>query len=146
MDDCVGRILKALSDSGQADNTVVVYVSDHGDMMGDQGFWTKQVMYEASAGVPMIAAGPGIPTGRRVTTCTNLTDIAATARDVCSVEDDDGNANQPGASLVGLANAPARLVEPVSKRMPGFVSGDPCWTTFAKTTGRLGQYTTSIAR
>ena len=46
MDDCVGRILSALEDSGQAENTVVIYVSDHGDMMGDQGFWTKQVMYD----------------------------------------------------------------------------------------------------
>ncbi|WP_109312623.1 sulfatase-like hydrolase/transferase [Ruegeria sp. AU67] len=106
MDDCVGRILKALSDSGHAENTVVIYVSDHGDMMGDQGFWTKQVMYEASAGIPMIATGPGIPSGRRVTTCTNLTDIAATARDVCGVEADDGNAGQPGLSLIELAKAP----------------------------------------
>jgi choline-sulfatase len=68
MDNCVGRIVKALEDSGQAEDTVVVYISDHGDMMGDQGFWCKQVMYDASAGVPMIAAGPGIAVGRRVKT------------------------------------------------------------------------------
>lgn len=106
MDDCVGRVLRALEASGQLDNTVVVYVSDHGDMMGDQGFWTKQVMYEASAGVPMIAAGPGVPAGKRVSTCTNLTDIAATARDVCEVSSDDENAGQPGQSLRDIANAP----------------------------------------
>ncbi|WP_425081431.1 sulfatase-like hydrolase/transferase [Ruegeria arenilitoris] len=106
MDDCVGRILTALTQSGQAENTVIVYVSDHGDMMGDQGFWTKQVMYEASAGVPMILAGPGIPNGKQVSTCTNLTDIAATARDVCGVPDDAGNADQPGVSLIDLATAP----------------------------------------
>ena len=51
MDDCVGRVLAALDASGQADDTVVLYISDHGDMMGDQGYWTKQVMYEASVGV-----------------------------------------------------------------------------------------------
>ncbi|MBE1283777.1 MAG: sulfatase-like hydrolase/transferase [Rhodobacteraceae bacterium] len=105
MDDCVGRVLKALEQSGQCDNTVILYVSDHGDMMGDQGFWTKQVMYEASAGVPMIAAGPGVPAGHRVATCTNLTDIAATARDVCEIVDDQANRTQPGLSLREIANA-----------------------------------------
>jgi choline-sulfatase len=38
MDDCVGRILAALARSGQAENTLVVYVSDHGEMLGDHGF------------------------------------------------------------------------------------------------------------
>jgi choline-sulfatase len=65
MDNCVGRILAALEANGQAENTVVVYVSDHGDMLGDQGYWTKQVMYEQSVGVPMIMAGPGVPSGNR---------------------------------------------------------------------------------
>lgn len=106
MDDCVGRVLRALADSGQADNTVVIYVSDHGDMMGDQGFWTKMIMYEASAGVPMIMAGPGVAAGRRVRTCTNLTDLAATARDVCGLPDDAGNAAQPGRSLRAIAEEP----------------------------------------
>ncbi len=106
MDNCVGRVLNALQESGQAENTVIIYVSDHGDMMGDHGFWTKQVMYEASAAIPMIAAGPGFPAGHRVTTCTNLTDIAATARDVCGIPDDAENANQPGVSLRTLANSP----------------------------------------
>lgn len=101
MDDCAGRILAALEDSDQAANTVVIYVSDHGDMMGDQGFWTKQVMYEQSAGVPMIVAGPGVPQGRRVTTCANLVDIAATALDVTGV----GGENV-GLSLCALADAP----------------------------------------
>ena len=101
MDDCVGKVLKALEDSGQAANTVVLYVSDHGDMMGDQGFWTKQVMYEASAGVPMIAAGPGIPKGQSVDTCTSLTDVAATAKDIAKLGNDDA---LPGRSLRQIAN------------------------------------------
>lgn len=101
MDDCVGRVLAALEDSGQAEDTVVVYLSDHGDMMGDQGLWTKQVMYEQSAGIPMIIAGQGVPEGRRVKTCANLVDIAATALDVTGV----GGA-ATGESLRSLANAP----------------------------------------
>lgn len=103
MDHCVGRILSALEASGQARNTVVVYVSDHGDMMGDQGFWTKQVMYEQSAGVPMIVAGPGVPEGRRVTTGASLVDLAATAVEVTGTAHDDISRALPGLSLRHLA-------------------------------------------
>lgn len=104
MDDCVGRILAALEDSEQAQDTVVIYISDHGDMMGDQGFWTKQVMYDASAGVPMIAAGPGFPQGHRVATGTTLLDIAATAIDVTGVQHDETSRELPGISLKIIAN------------------------------------------
>ncbi len=99
MDNCVGRVLSALDKAGQAENTVVVYISDHGDMLGDQGFWTKQVMYDASVGVPMIAAGPGIPKGKRVKTGTNLIDLAATAIDVTGVHDGQARSVFPGESL-----------------------------------------------
>jgi choline-sulfatase len=109
MDHCVGRVLGALEESGQAENTVVIYVSDHGDMMGDQGLWTKQVMYEQSAGVPMIAAGPGIPSGHRVATGTTLLDIAATAVDVAAVAPDAASRALPGRSLRAVANAPDDL-------------------------------------
>ena len=104
MDNCVGRVLTALEESGQVDDTIVVYISDHGDMMGDQGYWTKQVMYEASVGVPMIAAGPGIPAGRRVKTGTTLLDLAATAVDVTGIRHDAQSAALPGVSLLEIAN------------------------------------------
>ena len=99
MDNCVGRILSALDRSGQADNTVVVYVSDHGDMMGDHGFWTKQVMYEGSAAVPMILAGPFVPVGKRVRTGTSLIDLAPMAVDVTGPGDHSSAELFPGRSL-----------------------------------------------
>ena len=105
LDDCIGRIFSALTKSGQADDTVIVYTSDHGDMMGDQRLWTKQVMYEASAGVPMIVAGPGIPANRRITTGTTLLDLAATAVDVTGAIHDAESKALPGRSLRGIANA-----------------------------------------
>ncbi len=103
MDHCFGRVVAALEESGQLENTVIVYVSDHGDMMGDLGFWTKQVMYDASAGVPMIAAGPGVPQGRRVKTGTSLLDLAATAIDVSGLEHDAISGALPGQSLREIA-------------------------------------------
>ncbi|MEL7257304.1 MAG: sulfatase-like hydrolase/transferase [Pseudomonadota bacterium] len=103
MDDCVGQVLDALEASGQAKDTLVLYVSDHGEMLGDHGFWTKQVMYEASAGVPMILSGPGVPEGKRVGTGTSLLDISATALDVFGL---DQVPDLPGHSLCRVADAP----------------------------------------
>lgn len=105
MDDCVGQVLAALEQSGQAEDTVVIYVSDHGDMLGDQGFWTKQVMYDASVGVPMIASGPGFPAGHRVSTGTTLLDLAATVVDVTGVQHDELSQALPGQSLREIASS-----------------------------------------
>ena len=105
MDDCVGRILSALDKSGLTENTVVVYTSDHGDMLGDQGYWTKQVMYEQSAGVPLIAAGPGFKADHVVSTAVSLTDIAATAADICGATHDEHSVSLPGESLRRIADA-----------------------------------------
>ncbi len=105
MDDCAGRILNALEQSKQADNTIVLYVSDHGEMLGDHGLWTKQVMYEASAGVPMIMSGPGIPQGKQVNTATSLLDIYQTALDIGKLQAQDKTEQRlPGESLVKIAN------------------------------------------
>lgn len=101
MDNCIGRVLSALEESGQSENTNILYVSDHGDMLGDQGMWTKQVMYEASCGVPMIGCGPDFPTGRRVKTCTSLLDLAPTVLDVAGLEPHP----YPGSSLIELAHS-----------------------------------------
>jgi choline-sulfatase len=66
MDDNVGKVLNALEDAGLADGTRVVYTSDHGDNVGARGLWGKSTLYEESAGVPLIMAGPDIPAGRVV--------------------------------------------------------------------------------
>ncbi len=103
MDDCLGQVLAALDQTGQRDDTLIVYVSDHGDMMGDHGFWTKSVMYEASVGIPMIVSGPGIAAGKTSATPASLIDIAPTAADLFGARAfSDG---LPGCSLTALANA-----------------------------------------
>ncbi len=107
MDACMGRVLSALENSGQSQETLVLYISDHGDMMGDLGFWTKQVMYEASAGVPMILAGPGVPSGKRCRTAASLLDLAPTALEAMQVapapDQVPNQAPLPGHSLRTLA-------------------------------------------
>ena len=65
VDDYVGQLLEALSETGVADDTIILYTSDHGDMMGEHGMWFKCTAYEWSSRVPFMICGPGIPHGRR---------------------------------------------------------------------------------
>ena len=58
VDRSVGGILSAVEDSGLAENTIVVYTSDHGEMIGDHGMYNKQVMYEEAIKVPLIVRVP----------------------------------------------------------------------------------------
>ena len=81
VDDQVGRVLAALEVSGQAEDTLVIFTSDHGDMMGEKGFWTKSVMYDGATRVPLVLAGPGVAPGRR-TDPVSLIDIAPTLSEV----------------------------------------------------------------
>jgi choline-sulfatase len=77
LDHNVAQVLTALEHSGQADNTQIIYTSDHGDMIGNHGIWAKCYMYEDSVGIPMTLSGPGIKSAIN-NTPVSLTDIAAT--------------------------------------------------------------------
>ena len=58
LDDAMGDILKTLRETGLAENTIVVFTSDHGDMLGSQGLWKKQKPFDESARVPMLIRWP----------------------------------------------------------------------------------------
>ncbi len=60
VDNAIGNILRALENSGQADNTIIVFTSDHGDMMGDHALLAKCVMYEKSVRIPLLLHVPGL--------------------------------------------------------------------------------------
>jgi len=77
LDHNIGQILAALSESGQADTTTVVYTSDHGDNLGARGLWGKSTLYEESTAVPLVMAGPGIAQGA-CDTPVSLLDLSAT--------------------------------------------------------------------
>lgn len=78
IDDHIGLILDALEARGQLENTYIVFSSDHGEMLGDHGLYTKSVAYEASVRVPLIVAGPGIPGGRACSALVQLIDLNPT--------------------------------------------------------------------
>ncbi|MFJ9367639.1 sulfatase-like hydrolase/transferase [Nocardia sp. NPDC101769] len=101
LDDNIGRILDALHRSGMAEDTTVVYTSDHGDLVGSRGLWGKSLLYRESAGIPMIVTGPDIPAGRVNHTPVSLVDIHQTVLDGAGVP--FGDDDRPGRSLLDIA-------------------------------------------
>jgi arylsulfatase A-like enzyme len=77
----VGKLLGALRESGLQDNTLVLFVSDHGEGMGAHRWVQKAAFYEESVRVPFLAAGPGVPRGKRSDALASLTDILPTLCD-----------------------------------------------------------------
>jgi arylsulfatase A-like enzyme len=88
IDDHVGRMLDCLNRSGQREDTLVIFTSDHGEMLGDHGLITKGCrFYEGLVHVPLIISWPGvISQGIRKRSLVELTDIAPTLLDYAGLE------------------------------------------------------------
>lgn len=89
LDECFGTILKQVEESGLAEDTVIVFTSDHGDMLGSQGLWRKQHPYDESVCVPFLMRGPGL-TPRKVTTPLNTPELMPTLLSLLSAEIPEG--------------------------------------------------------
>ena len=83
VDSWLGTLVKTLEETRQLDNTVVIFTSDHGDMLGDRGTWFKMSFFERSARVPLIMAGPGIA-NRTVANNCSLLDMLPTLLDAAT--------------------------------------------------------------
>ncbi|TKG71721.1 DUF229 domain-containing protein [Prauserella endophytica] len=103
MDAQLGMVLRALVATGQAENTIVLYVSDHGELMGTDGTWFKGTMNERSVRIPMILAGPGVAEGERCGTPVSLVDVFPTVLDALGIASAKADADLPGRSLLELA-------------------------------------------
>jgi len=84
VDDVVGTLLTELERLGLADDTVVTFTSDHGEMLGEHGMWFKRTYREGAAKVPLILAGPEVRSGLRDTPV-SLMDLTATIIDLADV-------------------------------------------------------------
>jgi len=82
----VGRLLKVLEETGQLDNTLVIYMSDHGELLGDHGIYLKgPFFYEPSIRVPLIVSAPGTVRAQRSMALVELTDLAQTVLDAAGL-------------------------------------------------------------
>ncbi|MCE2468362.1 MAG: sulfatase-like hydrolase/transferase [Caldilineaceae bacterium] len=108
IDENVGRVIKALEDSGQRDRTLIIFMSDHGDTLGDHGLWGKGCrFYEGLVRVPLVVSWPGrVREGVVSNALVELTDLVPTLMDVAGL---DAPAGLPGRSLWSLltGRAPA---------------------------------------
>jgi choline-sulfatase len=78
IDDKIGRLLSTLEACGMAGDTIVVFTSDHGEMLGERGMWYKQTFFEDSARVPLIVHLPGRRDCARVPQPVSLVDLLPT--------------------------------------------------------------------
>ena len=97
-DALIGRLLDTLEETGLDDNTVVVFVSDHGEMLGERGMWYKMSMFEHSVRIPMIFSGTGIARGRDGDNA-SLIDIVPTLIELAGGKVEDMPVKLAGRSL-----------------------------------------------
>ncbi len=104
MDDAVARIVTALRQRGELDNTYIVFTSDNGYMQGEHRVRSgKMLPYEPSAQVPLLIRGPGLPAGQVSSELVANIDLAPTLLDIAGAE-----AGKPvdGRSLLPFARNP----------------------------------------
>ena len=108
LDEKIGELIDALIATDQFENTVIIHISDHGDMNGEHGMWRKSNFYEASSRVPLqVVWSRKIAAGRRFSEVVSLVDVTAT---VCDIAGDTCDLPLDGHSL-----------------LPLLTDGDPSW-------------------
>lgn len=90
VDDQVGRVLKALEDSGKKDNTIIVLWSDHGYHIGEKEITGKNTLWRESTRVPLLFSGPGIVAKGECSQPAELLDIYPTLIDLCGLSGQSG--------------------------------------------------------
>ena len=86
IDTRIGEIIDEVRRRGELENTLIVFSSDHGEMLGDHNRWGKHVPYQASAGIPLIVAGLDVKPNRQSNALASLIDISATFLDYANAE------------------------------------------------------------
>ncbi len=109
----LGEVLDALDRTGLGRDAVVVFCSDHGEMLGERGMWYKQTFYEPSVRVPLVVRAPGVAPGRRAAVC-SLVDLLPTFLDVAAL---GGTRVEPVDALAGRSLRP--LLEDAAADGPG---------------------------
>ena len=109
VDDLLGEMVRSLKENGIYENTIIVFCSDHGDLLGSHHLWDKARLYEEAIRVPMIYSWPGrLKPGANNTRVTSIIDIMPTLLDLCGGEVPDGI---QGASVASLLNGQNDSIE-----------------------------------
>jgi arylsulfatase A-like enzyme len=110
IDRWLGRYLDRLEERGERENTLIVYASDHGEMLGDHGQWNKRSPYGPSAGVPLVIDGPGVASRGVVPEPATILDLHATFLDYAGVDPGDIDSESMRPYLDGAADGVREVV------------------------------------
>lgn len=110
VDRLIGEVMAALDQSGHADNTIIVFTSDHGEFLGARGLWMKKHFFEPALRVPLMIAGPGISACRVDGLC-SLIDLLPTFASIAG--QDISDLSLPGLDLMPAARGDALPSRPV---------------------------------
>ena len=110
IDECVGKVVGKLKDLGIYDDTLIIFTSDHGEMLGDRGLFEKFVPYEASAKIPCIVRGGTFAGGRHVAHITQHIDLTATMLDYAGAEIPSRVAGRSLAGVLDDGYVPNQIV------------------------------------
>ena len=102
IDDKVGQLVKALETTGLVDDTIIIFLSDHGDMLGERGLWYKMTFFEWSARVPMIFYAPQTFKAGRIARPVSLVDVLPTLVEMAN----DGNFGDYADEIDGTSLRP----------------------------------------
>ncbi|MBK1859217.1 sulfatase [Cerasicoccus arenae] len=105
LDANVGRVLQAIDDLGIADNTIVVFISDHGFHLGEHGHWQKKTLFDQANHIPLMVYDPRAKgNGQRSSTTVELVDIYRTLSDLVGLPEPVWTS---GESFARAVDAPA---------------------------------------
>jgi choline-sulfatase len=107
VDDQIGLLMQTLKDSGLADDTIVMVISDHGDMLGERGLWYKMTFFESGCRIPLIVHAPGRFAARRVSESASLLDLLPTLVELAHGPSPTYCAPVDGRSLLPALNGAA---------------------------------------
>ncbi len=124
VDEWTGRLMSTMDSLGVADDTVVVLLADHGDMLGERGLWYKMSFFEDSARIPMIVHSPGRFAPKRVAEPVSLVDILPTLSDLLGNGVPDSVDELAGRSLIDLCLDEPPTEEPVEREVIGEYMGE----------------------
>ena len=124
LDEKIGELMETLQAGDLAEDTVVLFCADHGDMLGERGLWFKMSFFEGANRVPMFLYAPGRYAPRNVTEPTSTLDVLATLADLAGLAPDEDMAGD-GRSLLGFACGELQPGQPVLSEYAAESSIDP---------------------
>jgi choline-sulfatase len=98
----LGELRQTLEDAGIADDTVIIFTSDHGDMIGERGLWFKKNLFEPAILVPLIILRPGAKQLSRISAPVSLIDLLPTLVDIATGSTEAIVTEHEGSSLLPL--------------------------------------------